>query len=515
MITVIKNPTASSGSSGDVNLTGINGVTPSVGNGATNTGTLRVTVSNDSTGQLTVLQGGSWSVTANAGTNLNTSALALEATQTSGSAKTQITDSSGTANTMKALNVQVVGTDYGIVTHSVIHGLTTAGGGSYVDAKVTPSGALAVAATQDTSPWVISGTVTANAGTGTFAISAASLPLPTGAATEATLSTLNGKIPSNLTVTSTRLLVDGSGVTQPVSGTVSVSGSVAVTNAALSVVGGGLEASALRVTIASDSTGVLSVDDNGGSLTVDGTVAVSSVGGTVAATQSGTWTVQPGNTANTTAWLVTGTGGTFPVTDSGGSLTVDNAGTFAVQAAQSGTWNITNISGTVSLPTGAATESTLSTLNGKIPSNLTVTSTRLLVDGSGVTQPVSGTVSISGTVAATQSGTWTVQPGNTANTTPWLTSSKTALTGSSPTAATVGTSSASAVAANSSRKGLILSNTSNNTISFGLGATAVLNSGITLPPGGVWQMDEFSFTTAAINAIASAASSNLAIQEFT
>ena len=33
--------------------------------------------------------------------------------------------------------------------------------------------------------------------------------------------------------------------------------------------------------------------------------------------QSGTWTVQPGNTANTTAWLVTGTGGTFPATQSG------------------------------------------------------------------------------------------------------------------------------------------------------------------------------------------------------
>lgn len=30
------------------------------------------------------------------------------------------------------------------------------------------------------------------------------------------------------------------------------------------------------------------------------------------------------------------------------------------------------------------------------------------------------TVTVSGTVAATQSGTWTVQPGNTANTTPWL-----------------------------------------------------------------------------------------------
>lgn len=41
--------------------------------------------------------------------------------------------------------------------------------------------------------------------------------------------------------------------------------------------GGGVEATALRVTIANDSTGVLSVDDNGGSLTVDGTVAVSSI----------------------------------------------------------------------------------------------------------------------------------------------------------------------------------------------------------------------------------------------
>lgn len=45
--------------------------------------------------------------------------------------------------------------------------------------------------------------------------------------------------------------------------------SITVDNPALSVVGGGVEAAALRVTIASDSTGVLSVDDNGGSLTVD------------------------------------------------------------------------------------------------------------------------------------------------------------------------------------------------------------------------------------------------------
>jgi len=39
-----------------------------------------------------------------------------------------------------------------------------------------------------------------------------------------------------------------------------------------SPVGGGTEAAAVRVTIANDSTGLVSVDDNGGSLTVDGTV---------------------------------------------------------------------------------------------------------------------------------------------------------------------------------------------------------------------------------------------------
>jgi hypothetical protein len=51
-------------------------------------------------------------------------------------------------------------------------------------------------------------------------------------------------------------------------------GSITVDNTTLSVVGGGTEATALRVTIANDSTGVLSVDDNGGSITVDGTVSV-------------------------------------------------------------------------------------------------------------------------------------------------------------------------------------------------------------------------------------------------
>ena len=91
--------------------------------------------------------------------------------------------------------------------------------------------------------------------------------------------------------------VDGTGGTFPVTDS---GGSLTVDNAALSVTGGGVEASALRVTIASDSTGVLSVDDNGGSLTVDGTVA---------ATQSGTWNVGTVTTVTTVSTVSTLTGG--------------------------------------------------------------------------------------------------------------------------------------------------------------------------------------------------------------
>lgn len=50
--------------------------------------------------------------------------------------------------------------------------------------------------------------------------------------------------------------------------------------APLSTAGGGTEATALRVTLASDSTGLVSVDDNGGSLTVDGTVTANLAAGT-------------------------------------------------------------------------------------------------------------------------------------------------------------------------------------------------------------------------------------------
>lgn len=93
-------------------------------------------------------------------------------------------------------------------------------------------------------------------------------------------------------------------------------------------------------------------------------------------------------------------------------------------------------------------------------------------------------------------------------------SSKINLTAASPSQATVGTSSSSIVAANSSRKGLIIVNTSVNRVSLAFGTAAVLNSGITLSELGTFVMDEFCFTTAEVRAIASASSSVVAIQEF-
>lgn len=55
-------------------------------------------------------------------------------------------------------------------------------------------------------------------------------------------------------------------------------------------------------------------------------------------------------------------GAAVNIQDGGNSITVDGI----VAATQSGTWNINNITGTVSLPTGAATEVTLAAVNTKL-----------------------------------------------------------------------------------------------------------------------------------------------------
>ncbi len=94
---------------------------------------------------------------------------------------------------------------------------------------VTSSNPLPVSVGNFPATQGVAGTVTANAGTGTFAVSAASLPLPLGAAT-ASKQPAPGSAGSSssdvLTVQGiagmTPMKVDGSAVTQPVSGTLSV-----------------------------------------------------------------------------------------------------------------------------------------------------------------------------------------------------------------------------------------------------------------------------------------------------
>jgi hypothetical protein len=92
---------------------------------------------------------------------------------------------------------------------------------------------------------------------------------------------------------------------------------------------------------------------------------------------------------------------TQPVSDAGGSLTVDGT----VAATQSGAWNITNISGTVSLPTGAATETTLATL-------LTTTAFQARINTLGQKTMANGTpvtiASDQSAIPASQSGTWNI-----------------------------------------------------------------------------------------------------------
>jgi hypothetical protein len=170
----------------------------------------------------------------------------------------------------------------------------------------------------------VTGTVTANqgaAGASAWPVSVSNFPATQPVSGTVTVVQPTG---SNLHVD-----IDNFPATQPVSGTVAVSslpsipaganaiGSVSVSNfPATQPVSGTVAVSSLP----SIPAGANAI----GSVSVSNFPATQPVSGTVAATQSGTWTVQPGNTANTTAWLVTGAGGTFPVT---GTVSVSNIST--------------------------------------------------------------------------------------------------------------------------------------------------------------------------------------------
>lgn len=162
------------------------------------------------------VQSGSWTVTANAGTDLNTSALALES---GGNLATIAGAVSGSEMQVDIVSAPTLTVDGSGVTQPV----------SAVSLPL-PTGAASEAtlssAAGDISLMQTDLGAVKTAVEGTLAVSATALPLPTGAASEATLSSAAGdislmqtdissidtKLPSGLTVSSSRLLVDaGSG----------------------------------------------------------------------------------------------------------------------------------------------------------------------------------------------------------------------------------------------------------------------------------------------------------------
>ena len=105
------------------------------------------------------------------------------------------------------------------------------------------------------------------------------------------------------------LTVDGSATTQPVSGTVGIAagtsniGDVDVLTVPADPFGVNADAASATGSISAKLRFIAATG-----IPVTGTVSVSNAGTfAVQATQSGTWTAQPGNTANTTPWLVTDT----------------------------------------------------------------------------------------------------------------------------------------------------------------------------------------------------------------
>ena len=100
----------------------------------------------------------------------------------------------------------------------------------------------------------------------------------------------------------------------------------------------------------------------------------------------------------------------------GSSTSVIAAVLSTVYVGQSGTWNLNNISGTISLPTDAATATNQNTINSTLGSPFaggSIGNTSFGVNNSSGASAVNiqdggNSITVDGTVSATQSGTWNV-----------------------------------------------------------------------------------------------------------
>lgn len=286
---------------------------------------------------------------------------------------------------------------------------------------------------------VDSGTITANIGTtGGLALNTTVLGLqvtqgsPTagqngtlvqGAITTAAPTYTDGQTsPLSLTTTGAlRVDTSGSGATTVNQGTSPWVDNITQIGGSGITLGQKAMAASLPVVIASDQTS-FPVTGSGNFTVVQPTgtnlhAVIDS--GTIAATQSGTWTVQPGNTANTTPWLTTiSQGGNAATVSAGGALKVDGS---AVTQPVSGTVtaNIGTTGGLALDATVAALQvaqaSTTAGQNGTLVQGAVTTAAPTYTTGQ--TSPLSLTTTGALRVDATVSGTSTVNQG----TSPWIT----------------------------------------------------------------------------------------------
>jgi hypothetical protein len=363
----------------------------------------------------------------------------------------------------------------------------------------------------------------AMAGFGGTAAGSRSLPVNASIyAGTTSLSATSGNLNVNLNAASASIAVTGTfwQSTQPVSGSVSVSNfpsSQAVTLASTTITGsvavtGTFYPATQPVSIASAVTVAQATAASLNATVVFPsaqavTLASTTVTGSVAVTGTFWQATQPVSLTSTT---ITGT----------------------VATTQSGTWTNTvtqataaNLNATVVFPSAQAVTLASTTVTGSVAVTGTFWQT---------TQPVSGTV------AATQSGTWTVQQGSApwadnltqvggtafalgpatqANSLPVL--GPTSSTASSPASTSVTSTSSSILASNTSRKECMIINTSTVVVYLGLGQTPTSSAyHIALSPctgnndgtGGTYVSDMWK---GAINAITASTSSTVCVTELT
>lgn len=253
---------------------------------------------------------------------------------------------------------------------------------------------------------LVSGRLSVDGSGVTQPISAAALPLPTGAATSARQAAPGTAGTPSSEVSSVQGVVGG--VAVPVSGSVTVSGTATVTQGTAAAIGAPWPVQLSDGAAALGTAGnPVRVDPTGGTAQpVSGTVTVGTLpAGSISAGATGT-AGTPSAAVVSVQGVASGT--VLPVSDGGGSLTVDSAQLPAALGAGGGlrvdgSGTALPVSGTVAL-SGTSTVQGSGTAGTPAGGVLTVqgapSMTALVVDGSAVTQPVSGTVTANiGTIA--------------------------------------------------------------------------------------------------------------------